>query len=117
MTTDNTYNGWTNYETWNYALWLGNDQGTSEYWAEQAHDCYDSAEASQVFTREQRAALDLADTLKAECEERAEEWMPDQAGPFADLLNASISEINFHEIARHYIDELDKAEFDAEESV
>ncbi len=25
--TDNTYNGWTNYETWNVALWLGNDEG------------------------------------------------------------------------------------------
>ncbi len=25
--TDNTYNGWTNYQTWNVALWLGNDQG------------------------------------------------------------------------------------------
>ncbi len=25
--TDQTYNGWTNYETWNVALWLGNDEG------------------------------------------------------------------------------------------
>ena len=23
--TDTTYNGWTNYETWNAALWLDND--------------------------------------------------------------------------------------------
>jgi hypothetical protein len=104
------YNGWTNYETWNAALWLDNDQGSYTYWCEQAQECYANAEPSSSFTKEEQAVLDLADMLKSDGEERAEQWMPDQSSFFADMLNAALSEVNWHEIAEHYISDVDKDE-------
>ena len=33
---DTKFNGWTNYETWNVALWIGNDEGLYNF----ARRCY-----------------------------------------------------------------------------
>jgi hypothetical protein len=104
--TDKTYNGWTNYETWAVALWLDNDEGSHDHWREQALEAW----------RDDRknAASNLADQLKAEHEENA----PDlPASIYSDLLNAAASEVNWYEIAEHYLDDLsdeDKAQDDDE---
>lgn len=107
---DKRYNGWTNYETWNVALWLDNDQGSYNHWREKAQDAYDGAESSHR-TREEEAAYTLAASLRADMEEAA----PDLgASCWSDLLTAALSEVNWDEIAAHYIDEVDKdAEIDA----
>ena len=79
------YNGWTNYETWNWRLWYG-----------------DSFDEETVSEHEDVASL--ANYLKDFTEEQAAEISP-ESGFFADIINASISEVNFDEIAEHLFED------------
>jgi hypothetical protein len=87
--TKQEYNGWTNYETWNYKLWLDNDEPSytaMKKLAKKHNDAYDlSIELSKL-------ALDNAPLLEASF--------------YSDVLNASISEVNFLEIAESYLEEI-----------
>lgn len=106
---DTTYNGWTNYETWNVALWIDNEQGSQLYWKETAEEAYRDAERGE--DRKWDAVCAVADRLKDEINEAA----PDLGATcFADLLGAALSKVNWHEIAEHYIDDV-FAEIDDEE--
>ena len=82
-----SYNGWSNYETWNTALWIDNEPG--------------SYHEARGIVNEARSERDAENGLK--------EWWTDglmadvnPAGPTADLLGAAISEINWQEIVQHY---------------
>jgi hypothetical protein len=100
------YNGWTNYETWAVNLWMSNDQGSDSYWRETAQEIYNEAETEKSFTRDERATLNLSDRLKTEHEEA----QPDLGATlWADLLGAAMSEVNWHEIAQHFVADVTKA--------
>jgi hypothetical protein len=103
MSVNTGYNGWTNYETWNVALWYGNEQGSQDYWNENAADALRNAhgEADDADGWKDVAVDTLADMMK----EDATENTPTSSGFYADLLNAALSEVNWHEIARHYVGE------------
>lgn len=110
--TNKEYNGWTNYETWNVALWMDNDEGSDAYWSEQAQDIYNRAEAG-TFTKEEQAQLDFADALQEHFESESQdllEMAKVQCSVWADLLGAALSEVNWYEIAGHKIDDVDKQE-------
>ncbi len=100
------YNGWKNYETWAVALWLDNEQGTHEAAREMARDTYENASERNrvpVWTSEQYARYTLADSLKAWV---TDDMMPDLGASLAaDLLGAALSEVDWNEIAEHYLDD------------
>lgn len=101
MTTETGYNGWTNYETWNVALWYGNEQGWDDQWRERAEDLLWDNRDDDHDTWKEGAIEPLAEEMKSEAEENT----PTTSGFYADLLNAALSEVNWREIARHYVDE------------
>ncbi len=110
-----TYNGWANYETWNVALWIDNS-GDQQFFSERAQEIYDAATPSTINTREQAATYELAEEIKDQYENASQDILENAgqtASVWADLLGAALSEVNWQDIAEHFIDEVDKAEEEA----
>lgn len=98
-----SYNGWKNYETWAVNLWLTNDQGTDSYWREEAQRQWRTPDnASPHWSESERARFSLADRLESELEEAAPEL---GATLWADLLNAALSEVDWSEVADHFLED------------
>lgn len=105
------YNGWSNYETWNVALWMDND-GSDSYWRECAQQCVDDTDTDDN-TEDRKNDATLA--LSKQIEEYHQKAMPELRGTFADLLGAALSSCNWYEIAGHYVDDIEITEESDEE--
>lgn len=92
------YNGWSNYETWCANLWIDNEQGSQEYWREQSQAALESADWDI-----DEAVSTLAEQLKSEHEES----MPELTGVFSDLLTAALGSVDWREIARSMLGDIE----------
>lgn len=93
----NTYNGWSNYETWVTALWIDNDYGTYQY----------RCELVEAVKQEHLEDSDRSYCLASGLQDWIESQNPlaENADLFADLLNSALSEIDWQEIAENYLAE------------
>jgi hypothetical protein len=106
---DKTYNGWTNYETWAVKLWIDNEQGTYEYWREAAVDAWEMAgdeTPNQFMDHSSNAQSMLATRLKDEHDSQSDHpvFAAAEGSVYADLLNAALSDVNWHEIAESLLE-------------
>lgn len=89
------YNGWYNYETWLANLWFDGAFG------EDAERCVEDADGDMD------AATDALAIVIRETIEIHIEATTGKSGFVDDIVNAALREINYEEIARHYIDEVE----------
>ena len=99
---DNTYNGWKNYQTWVTALWLDNEYDDYLQWNDRANTLFAESTEEDVTERLHSVACKLS----AELENHIKGNTPLTTGLYADLLSASINEVDWFEVAEHYTNDL-----------
>ena len=86
---DRKYNGWSNYETWNFKLWLDNDE-------------FSYNRARELVKASNKDAGALASDLRELATEEAPEL---ETSFYSDVMMASVREVNYHEVAKHLLEE------------
>lgn len=93
--TNTKYNGWTNYETWNANLWIDSDCQLSEHIALVTADLFGSYEDIAEITYK------VSEFIKDQFNDNAPEL---GASFYSDMISASLREVNFYEIASHFVE-------------
>lgn len=90
--TDKTYNGWTNYETWRVNLEIFDNLALSEF-----DGINDKVDPELICVHTLAEALQERAEYYIECESKE--------GLARDYALAFLSAVNWHEIAKHMVDD------------
>ena len=94
---DDKYNGWSNYETWNLAIWIDSDEGTSSAWRARCQSHLDDTDDEKTLEeRREEAAGTIADHLSEFV--LGTPTVETLAGYEKDILIANLQAIDFEEI-------------------
>ena len=103
------YNGWSNYETWNFKLWLDNDQDLHNYIIGEIKKikAFSSVPVYEVSNFLRSYIDDNVPNLNVSTRSQSVHGsMSDKNGFYDDILNAALRDINTYEIAESYLEDL-----------
>jgi len=106
---DHSYDGWCNYETWAVHLWLTDHQSSYAYCRDLAQKCVEAAPTCRQVREKIWSEMDaprflFADSLKDQIGQLNP--LANKPSLFSDLLNSAIQEVDWHEIADAFLNEM-----------
>ena len=119
------YNGWKNYETWAVALWIDNEEWSQERAQEIARDARREGPAhvnvrSGIWDAARAEVYILSDEIKTWVRDTPQDYggmLPDLGATLAaDLMGAALDEVDWREIAEHYLADLPADEPETEDA-
>lgn len=115
MSNDTKYEGWTNYETWVVNLWMGNDQGSYEYWREVAQEFLNERKDDPAIDALSNITRALAERIKEQHE--GANPVEREATVYTDLMRGALSVVKWYNIAESLIDaELEDQEYEKQKA-
>ena len=110
------YNGWSNYETWNFKLWLDNDEDLHNYiigeikkiktiGTSHIHEVSEVSNFLRSYIEDNVPNLNVSTRSQS-----VHGLMSDKNGFYNDILNAALRDINTYEIAESYLEDIKEDE-------
>ena len=99
------YNGWSNFETWNFKLWLDNDQDLHNYIMDEIK------KIKEIGTSHIHEVSEVSNFLRSYIDDNVPNLnVSDKNGFYQDILNGGLREINTYEVAESYLEDLKEDE-------